>query len=798
MSTSRIPRPPRRRDPVPGNGSTPPDAHSPTRGVLLINLGTPERPDTPSVRRYLSEFLADPEVIRLPRALRWMNGPLARLIALFRASKSAELYRNIWTERGSPLKVITEDQATALGNALPAGWRVFYAMRYGAPSIEETLDRIVASGIKDLVVIPMYPQFSGPTTGTALAALYEQLRRRGLQLNVTSRTVWHDDAAYIDAQARRLHEYATERGLTSSNCVLLFSTHSMPASYIEGGDPYQEHVLRTVELVTRRLGWDTERTQVSYQSKLGPVPWLAPSTQDTLAHLAEAGENVLVCPVSFTADCLETLEELGITYRKEFERDGANLHLCPALNTYEPFIKTLTHLVLRGARPVNEARPAPPPLIPAARAPVVADETDLDLDALVMVGVSLPSRLGDGSGPSLHHVSPAQFQRVKKPREQVTEILRTLGASGGYSECCLWNTCSRFEFYGWLRPPRVSAEADQILARTVRRVVGPDTDRLDVNVLEGAEAWHHLMRTAAGLNGGLPGDAEVAEQLRAAHRMAHQCGTDGPKTKRLIDVAITADADLRTRTAWGHFRSAYCPVAIRCASQSGELDWERARCVVIGGSVTARSILLGLRAQFGIRERNLTAVYRTHARGRQIKRIRSALGGGHVLRVVHYRDREVLDAIADADVVFWGIDAAEPMLEAVDLAKLRDFERRPLTIFDFNTLGSTEGVTSVPGVQLFDAQRLEEQVRRFASILCQCPAFGRAREEAETWLRRRLDVGINDPPQGAPDNAAPINPWPKGCSQAHGSSLDGPTCPCAFAEGPHVCPQALIAERTVQ
>ncbi|MCP3903905.1 MAG: ferrochelatase [Planctomycetes bacterium] len=795
MSTSRTPRPPRRRDAVSNNGSTSPEARAGTRGVLLINLGTPEQPDTPSVRRYLTEFLADPEVIQLPRALRWMNYPLARLIAQFRASSSAELYRNVWTDRGSPLKVITSDQADALEDMLPNGWRVFYAMRYGAPSIEETLERIVASGIEDLVVIPMYPQFSGPTTGTALAVLYEKLARYGRQLNVKLRTVWHDDAGYVDAQARLLHEYATEHRLDPSNCVLLFSTHSMPASYIERGDPYQEHVLRTVDLVMRRLGWDPDRAQVSYQSKLGPVPWLEPSTQETLQKLAAAGENVLVCPVSFTADCLETLEELGITYREEFEADGARMHLCPALNTYEPFIKTLFHLVLRGARPIDESRPAPAPLMPRVREPEVVDAQGIDLDSLIMVGVSLPPRLGDGNGPSLHHVSPTEFQQIKKPREQVAEILRTLGASDDFSECWLWNTCSRFEFYGWLRSPRVSAETDQVLARTVRNVVGPGADRVDVNVLEGADAWHHVMRTAGGLNGGLPGDAEVAEQLRAACRVAHQCGTDGPKTQRLIDIAIAADSELRTHTKWGRFRSAYCPVAIRSASLSTDTDWERAQCAVIGGSVTARSILLGLRAQFGVPDGHLTAVYRTQSRGRQIKRLRAALGDGRVVQVEDYREQDVRSVIAEADVIFWGTDSPVKMLDAEALKGLRDFAQRPLDIFDFNTLGSTTtDVTSIPGVRLYDAQWLEDQVRRFASTLCQCPAFRGAHADAEAWLHRRLEVGVDGACPAADDRSTP---WPEGCVCTNGSSLVGAACSCADA-GPSVCPQTLIAERNVQ
>ncbi|MEK7755776.1 MAG: ferrochelatase, partial [Planctomycetota bacterium] len=152
------------------------------RGVLLINLGTPDRADVPAVRRYLAEFLSDPEVIRLPAGLGWLNSPLAHLIARFRAPRSAEMYRRIWTEPGSPLKAITQDQVSALTAVLPPEWRVFYAMRYGEPSIGEAVSEIEACGVEDLVVIPMYPQFSGPTTGTALQILHRELQRGRHQL----------------------------------------------------------------------------------------------------------------------------------------------------------------------------------------------------------------------------------------------------------------------------------------------------------------------------------------------------------------------------------------------------------------------------------------------------------------------------------------------------------------------------------------------------------------------------------------------------------------------------------------
>ncbi|MHC4219368.1 MAG: ferrochelatase, partial [Planctomycetota bacterium] len=408
-----------------------PSPHTPGRGVLLLNLGTPDDPDPRSVRRYLSQFLADPEVISLPRRVRWLTKPLAMLIALVRARASAHAYRSIWTEDGSPLKVITRDQSQALERSLPAGWKVFYAMRYGNPSIAATLQAVVDAGICDLLVIPMYPQYSGPTTRTALAELYRQLRRLGPRLQLTVRHEWYDDIGYIDAQAQLIHRFATERQLDPSNSVLVFSAHSMPESYIRRGDPYQQQILSTVELLAARLGWPADRMQVAYQSKLGPVPWLTPSTQQTIRDLSDDGEeNVLVCPLSFTADCLETLEEIGIRYRQEFEVSGGRLHLCPALNTFGPFVKVLSRLVLRGPRPAAECRKAPAPLFPR---PVEA-HGDGGVESLVMIGASLPPRLGNGVPRKLEHVDPQQFRRIKRPQEEVADLLAGLRDSRDFAE----------------------------------------------------------------------------------------------------------------------------------------------------------------------------------------------------------------------------------------------------------------------------------------------------------------------------------------------------------------------------
>ena len=770
--------PSQRTDGPAGRNGKSPKAPSPGRGVLLLNLGTPDAPEVRSVRRYLSQFLADPEVITLPRRIRWLTKPLAMLIALLRARASAHAYRSIWTEQGSPLKVITEDQVKALRRALTAGWKVFYAMRYGNPSVAATLQAIIKDGIRDLLVIPMYPQFSGPTTRTALGELYRHLQAQGPQLQLTVRNEWHDDVGYVDAQAQLLHDFAVEHRLDPSDTVLVFSAHSMPESYIRRGDPYQDQILRTVELVTARLGWPTDRMRVAYQSKLGPVPWLAPSTQQTLLDLAAAGErNVLVCPLSFTADCLETIEEIGIRYREEFESSGGRLHLCPALNTFEPFVKVLSRLVLRGPRSASECRETPEPLFRFANEP---ESEDNSAKSLVMIGTSLPARLGNGVPRKLHHATNEQFLRVKRPQEEVADLLAGLRDSRDFAECWLWNTCSRFEFYGWLSD-RDRSEIETRLAEAAA-VIRPQSNGVPMNMLHGREAWHHLLRTAAGLNSRLPGDGELFSQMDAAHRIAAYSETAGPRTRDLRTTVETCLDDLRQRTEWGRFQSEYCPVALKRLALDLTIDWTQAKCVVVGASITAQSVIRTLRKHFDVPDRNVTAVYRTQSRGTRIKQLRKELGNGSRLRVDAYTDTRLLEAAADADVVVFALDVRDPVVNRESLRDVRDFTARPLTIIDFNSFGSTDDLDGLSGVRVFDAAAVDEAVAEFGGTLMACPAFSVAKEQAECEIYRHLDRVAGEP-QASP-NAAD-----------HPASSDDRACPCPLERRRRTCPKRLMYER---
>jgi len=701
------------------------------RGVLLINLGTPEGPDVPSVRRYLAEFLGDPKVIQLPSALRWMNGLLGRAIARFRAPKSAELYRRIWTERGSPLGTITEEQASKLDDTLPAEWRVFTAMRYGRPSIEQSLREIEASGVEELVVIPMYPQFSGTTTGTAIRELYGALHRGMHRIDVTTRNTWYDDGAYVYAQAKLLAEYARQHQLSPDNSFLLFSSHGLPVSYVKRGDPYPAHVKRTIDLVAERLGWPADRMAVGYQSRFGPTKWLTPTTNGLLMDLVQRGEKrVLVCPISFTADCLETLEELDVRYREPFEARGGDLYLCPALNTHKDFIEALAGLVLKGPRSITTWGEKVKPLL---YTPAKSVATPANVDTLVMIGVSLKSNVGKGRGPQILHTDDSRFQRMKKSQHEVPEALRKVCRDGHASEAFVWNTCHRFEFYGW--PMNVGCEQSGCIVGRVRENLFNECGEHDysVNVLCGTDAWQHLVRTTAGLNSRLPGDRDIVEQLQQAFNVAERAGTTGPMTRQLARDAIAMEERLRKETEWGKFDPGYCYAALVHAIESKRLDLNDKKILVIGGSTTSRSILSTLTRQFDVSTRQLTLAYRGHSGG-QIKLLRKAIGNGKRLRVGAYTEPSVMKAIADSDIVFFGIDRDEPVLHADDVRGLRDFGERPLTVIDFNTFSSTTGLEEVDGIELVNAKLLDLEVESYADAMCESSEFAEAVAAAEAWI----------------------------------------------------------------
>ena len=317
-------------------------------GVLVTNLGTPGAPTTAAVRRYLAEFLADPRIIELPRWV-WriiLHGVVLRL----RPRRSARAYASIWTPEGSPLLV----NSRAVASALEAVWTerrpnrvaVALGMRYGAPSIPVALHALREAGAVRIVVLPLYPQYSGTTGGSTFDAVARALSgwRRVPALRFIDH--YHDDRGYIDALAASIEAAWSEEGRPDR---LLFSFHGLPRRYLDAGDPYHCECRKTARLVARKLGLDPESWLVAFQSRVGREEWLRPYTDETLVEWGrERLERVDVACPGFPADCLETLEEIGIRGREAFvAAGGGRLRYIPALNAGEAHVEALAALVER-------------------------------------------------------------------------------------------------------------------------------------------------------------------------------------------------------------------------------------------------------------------------------------------------------------------------------------------------------------------------------------------------------------------------------------------------------------------
>jgi protoporphyrin/coproporphyrin ferrochelatase len=313
------------------------------KGVLLFNLGGPE--NLRDVRPFLYNLFSDPEIIRIKNSV--LRKMLAWLIASTRQSKSRDLYRQIGG--GSPLRKITEAQATALRDALRARSEdagVYVGMRCWKPTIDEAVNQILKDGITRLVLLPLFPQYSVTTTGSCLKYFQALDKKLGLSAKMEIATVesWFDEPLYIEAMADLIREGL--RGFSGLQKVhLLYSAHSIPASYVEDGDPYLEQTKRTVDLVNAQLN-KADSFTLAFQSRVGPVKWLSPSTRDVLVQLGREGKTrVLVVPISFVSDHIETLQEIDIQYKELAAQSGIlEFRRAASLNVHPKFIAALAAL----------------------------------------------------------------------------------------------------------------------------------------------------------------------------------------------------------------------------------------------------------------------------------------------------------------------------------------------------------------------------------------------------------------------------------------------------------------------
>lgn len=315
-------------------------------GVLLLNLGGPDQLE--DVRPFLFNLFSDPEIIRLP--FTWLQKPLAWLISTSRAKKSQENYKLIGG--GSPLRRITEDQAQALQTALHAKGQdaqVYIGMRYWHPFTEEAIARIKRDGVDRLVILPLYPQFSISTSGSSFRLL-AKLWQEDPTLQTIDYTVipsWYERPGYLKAMADLIAK-ELDQFPSPDSVHIFFSAHGVPLSYVEeAGDPYQQEIEACTDLIMKTLNRPNPHT-LAYQSRVGPVEWLKPYTEEAIPELAAQGvENLLVVPVSFVSEHIETLEEIDIEYRELAEEAGIHhFHRVPALNTHPVFIEDLSELVV--------------------------------------------------------------------------------------------------------------------------------------------------------------------------------------------------------------------------------------------------------------------------------------------------------------------------------------------------------------------------------------------------------------------------------------------------------------------
>ena len=314
-------------------------------GILLTNVGSPAAPTSSAVRSYLREFLADPMVVDAPRVPWWLVRNL--IILPFRSPRSARLYREIWTEQGSPLVIFSTRLAAAVEVELRSRrddvLRVDVGMRYGRPAIAAAVGRLAEAGCRRLLVLPLFPQESRTTVGTTVAAVERVVAASGSPLEWRTIRGYPAHSSYL----RALAASAADAWRSRRSGHLVISFHGLPQRYVDAGDPYPQQCVATAEGLARELGLEREQWTLSYQSRFGREPWLLPSTTEVLAELAGRGLDGVdvICP-GFAADCLETLEEIAIGARRAYESaGGSGFRYLPALNDRPDHASALADLI---------------------------------------------------------------------------------------------------------------------------------------------------------------------------------------------------------------------------------------------------------------------------------------------------------------------------------------------------------------------------------------------------------------------------------------------------------------------
>lgn len=317
-------------------------------GVVLLQLGTPDAPTTSALRRYLAEFLSDPRVIELPRLLWWpiLHGIILRV----RPRKSAALYRKVWLSGGSPLAVTSAAQAAGLASRLKTRFGVTIpvevGMRYGRPSVTDAVDALRKRGVDRILAFPMYPQYAGATTGSSLERLFDDAGGRRVVPSIRVVPPYYDDPLYIGALAATARE--TLDRLSARPDRILLSFHGIPKRYANSGDPYPAHCEASARAFAAAIGFAGVPVTLAFQSRFGREEWLQPYLDERLPEYGRAGERIAVACPGFTADCLETIEEIGIRGKEQFmAAGGLQFTRIPCLNDHPTWLDAMTEMAAR-------------------------------------------------------------------------------------------------------------------------------------------------------------------------------------------------------------------------------------------------------------------------------------------------------------------------------------------------------------------------------------------------------------------------------------------------------------------
>lgn len=321
------------------------DGASPRQGILLCNLGTPDAPRPAELRRYLKEFLSDPRVVEIPRLLWWMI--LNLIILRIRPRRSAKLYQSVWTEAGSPLMLYSQGQVKAVKERLAEKYGdipVVLGMRYGNPSMASAIKELTDQNVRDIIVLPLYPQYAGATTGSTFDAIAKTFTQLRWVPELQFINGYHKSEGYLEAICSSIRRHIEQHGQPDR---LVFSYHGTPERYLKNGDPYHCFCHQTTRLVKEKMNLDETQVMTTFQSRFGREPWLQPYTDKTLEQLPENGIKhvAVICP-GFSSDCLETIEEINMEGRESFiESGGEQFHYISCLNDEPAHIDALVSIL---------------------------------------------------------------------------------------------------------------------------------------------------------------------------------------------------------------------------------------------------------------------------------------------------------------------------------------------------------------------------------------------------------------------------------------------------------------------